>query len=50
LAQGYPNASDGAATTNGPVYTYTAAGRLQSWQRGVTTSYAYNTGGDLWTV
>jgi hypothetical protein len=48
--KGYPNASSGVATTNGPVYSYTAAGRLQSrvWQRGVTTTYAYNTGGDLW--
>jgi hypothetical protein len=47
--KGYPRASDGAATTNGPVYGYTDAGRLQSrlWHRGVTTTYAYNTGGDL---
>ena len=32
-----PNASTGAATTNGPVYSYTAAGRLKtrSWVRTV---------------
>jgi YD repeat-containing protein len=28
--KGYPNASSGVATTNGPVYSYTAAGRLQT--------------------
>jgi RHS repeat-associated protein len=50
--KGYANPSTGAATTNGPVYGYTDAGRLQSrlWQRGVTTTYAYNTAGDLWKV
>jgi RHS repeat-associated protein len=50
--KGYANPSTGAATTNGPLYSYTDAGRLQSrlWQRGVTTTYAYNTAGDLWKV
>jgi YD repeat-containing protein len=44
--------STGAATTNGSVYGYTDAGRLQSrlWQRGITTTYSYNTAGDLWKV
>jgi YD repeat-containing protein len=37
--------------TNGPSYTYTAAGRLASrtWARGTNTTYAYNTAGDLAT-
>jgi YD repeat-containing protein len=36
----------------GPAYTYTPAGRLQTrlWARGVTTTYAYTTVGDLYTV
>jgi len=40
---------DGAA---GPSYTYTPAGRLQTrtWARGITTTYAYNTLGDLYTA
>jgi RHS repeat-associated protein len=50
--KGYADPSTGAATTNGPVYSYTAAGRLASrvWQRGVTTTYGYNSGGDLRAV
>ncbi|MCZ7640939.1 MAG: hypothetical protein M5U12_35735 [Verrucomicrobia bacterium] len=34
------------------MYTYTAAGRLQTrvWKRGVTTTYAYNNAGDLQSV
>ena len=38
---------DGGAP--GPVYTYTAAGRLatRTWARGVTTIYSYNNSGDL---
>lgn len=37
---------------NGPSYTYTAAGRLQTrtWVRGITTSYSYDNGGSLYTV
>ena len=36
----------------GPTYSNTAAGRLQSriWARNITTTYGYNTAGDLWTV
>ena len=36
----------------GPTYGYTAAGRLQSrtWARNVSTTYAYNNAGDLYTV
>jgi YD repeat-containing protein len=50
--KGYANPSTGAATTNGPLYGYTDAGRLQSrlWQRGITTTYSYNTAGDLWKI
>ena len=47
--KGYPNATTGVATTNGPVYSYTAAGRLKtrSWARTVAggarllTTYKY---------
>ena len=41
--------SGGAA---GPAYTYTAAGRLQTrlWARNLTTTYGYNSAGDLSTV
>ena len=37
---------------NGPVYTNTAAGRLQTrlWARGTNASYGYNGGGDLASV
>ncbi|MGA2160405.1 MAG: RHS repeat-associated core domain-containing protein [Verrucomicrobiota bacterium] len=37
------------ADGQGPVYTYTAAGRLQSriWARGTNTTYGYNGAGDL---
>jgi len=36
----------------GPAYTYTAAGRLKTrvWARGITTSYAYNGAGDLYST
>jgi len=41
---------DGSA--QGPIYTYTDAGRLQTrlWARGITTTYSYNGFGDLSTV
>ncbi|MGV3773415.1 MAG: hypothetical protein ACO1QB_10975, partial [Verrucomicrobiales bacterium] len=37
------------ADANGPTYTYKSSGRLntRSWDRGVTTTYAYNNFGDL---
>lgn len=37
---------------NGTTYTYTPGGRLASrtWERGVTTNYAYNSAGDLLAV
>ena len=37
---------------SGPTYTYTPAGRLASriWARGITTWYANNAAGDLWTI
>jgi len=40
------------ADGNGPAYTYTPAGRLQTrvWVRGVTTTYGYDLVGDLTTV
>jgi YD repeat-containing protein len=40
------------ASTNGPTYTYTLAGRLASrtWARGVTTTYSNNPAGDLAAV
>ncbi len=40
---------DGGAA--GPVYTYTAAGRLaaRAWARGTNTTYSYNQAGDLST-
>ena len=36
----------------GPSYTYTAAGRLatRAWVRGVTTTYGYNSAGDVSTI
>jgi RHS repeat-associated protein len=42
----------GANLTDGPTYTHTAAGRLQSrtWKRGVTTGYYYNQAGQLRAV
>ncbi|NLH73941.1 MAG: hypothetical protein GX456_12875 [Verrucomicrobia bacterium] len=48
-ASGQPPAQEG---TGGPVYTYTAGGRLATrvWKRGVTTTYSYNTAGDLQTI
>ena len=53
----YPDETTGQAPpvegTGGPVYTYTAAGRLatRTWQRGVSATYAYNsTTADLETV
>ena len=38
--------------TAGPVYTYTAAGRLWTrlWVRGTNTTYLYNTAGDLTSI
>ena len=41
-----------AAPTNGPAYTYTAAGRLQTrqWARGTTTTYTYDANGSLTNV
>ncbi len=47
-----PFPQTGAARTNGPVYAYTPAGRLQqrTWERGVTTTYGYNDAGDLESV
>ena len=40
------------ADSQGPTYTYTAAGRLatRTWARGITTYYAYNPAGDLASV
>lgn len=37
------------ADDNGPSYTYTPAGRLETrtWARGITTSYGYEDGGEL---
>jgi YD repeat-containing protein len=45
----YPDPTTGAAGTAGPNYTYYASGRLYTriWDRGVTTTYAYNTAGDV---
>ena len=39
------------AGSNGPSYSYTAAGRLASrlWARGTNTTYYYNTAGELGT-
>jgi RHS repeat-associated protein len=36
----------------GPNYSYTFAGRLRTrtWARGITTTYSYNTAGDLTTI
>ena len=38
--------------TNGPAYTYTSAGRLntRTWARGIVTSYAYNAAGEVKTT
>ena len=49
VVTGNPPGTEG---TGGPVYTNTAAGRLQTrvWKRGVTTTYAYNNAGDLQSV
>jgi RHS repeat-associated protein len=40
------------ADGHGPAYTYTAAGRLKTrtWARPVTTTYGYNSAGDLTSV
>jgi RHS repeat-associated protein len=48
----YPNATTGAAGTSGLSYTYKASGRLLTrvWERAITTTYAYNNAGDLYTV
>jgi YD repeat-containing protein len=45
----YPDASTGNPGTAGPTYTYTDSGRLETrlWERGVTTTYGYNSAGDL---
>ena len=45
LSKQYPD-------SQGPTYTYTAAGRLatRTWARGITTYYAYNPAGDLASV
>jgi RHS repeat-associated protein len=48
----YPDASTGNPGTAGPTYTYKDSGRLLTrlWERGVTTTYAYNNAGDLNSV
>ena len=52
----YPDATSGQPPaqegTGGPTYTYTAAGRLSTpvWKRGITTTYGYNSAGDLATI
>jgi len=48
-ASGQPPAQEG---TGGPAYTHTPGGRLATrvWKRGVTTTYSYNTVGDLQTI
>lgn len=57
ISKDNPDESTGQAPvtegTGGPVYTYTAAGRMatRTWQRGVTTTFAYDTAtGDLDSV
>ena len=54
ISKDYPDETTGAAPSwagsNGPKYTYTAAGRLKTryWKRGVTTTYTYDSNtGDL---
>jgi RHS repeat-associated protein len=40
------------ANSFGPSYTYKPSGKraTRTWGRGITTTYNYNSGGDLWTV
>jgi hypothetical protein len=48
----YPDPATGAPGTAGPTYTYKYSGRLltRTWDRGVVTTYGYNTAGDLNSV
>ena len=52
LYRGFLTNKTYAGSTPGPIYTYTAAGRLagRTWARGTNTAHAYNGAGDLATV